>query len=200
MRQLTRNNTAQYRQPSTLHRTLINSVLEPTLWRERSGFHPGWLLCTDQIERMTIASIPVVRWHRGGLRQPGPKHDMERSRKLRNPRQAGLAIIQSMYRDANCSFVRRGQFGREFNVASGVKQGCILSPLLFLLFLGHEQGKVNNSPEVFLASSMQMNRLERPLNRRSACLCKNQVYATPQHRPDLSPLHFDGEPIDEVHK
>ncbi|CAN0553799.1 unnamed protein product, partial [Ectocarpus sp. 8 AP-2014] len=71
-----------------------------------------------------------------------------------------LVIIQSMYRDATCRVAHRGILGREFNVASGVKQGCILSPLLFLLVLDWVMGKVNNSPRGIDWQHLQMTRLE----------------------------------------
>lgn len=54
-----------------------------------------------------------------------------------------LNIIKGLYRRAKCRIVHRGKLGRSFTVDSGVKQGCVLSPLLFLLVLDWVMRKVD---------------------------------------------------------
>lgn len=48
-------------------------------------------------------------------------------------RRAVERVAGSIYQVANCRVIRRGEMVRELHLASGIKQGCILSPLLFLL-------------------------------------------------------------------
>ena len=54
-----------------------------------------------------------------------------------------LNIIVGLYRSGKCRIVHRGKLGRWFTVDSGVKQGCVLSPLLFLIVLDRVMRKVN---------------------------------------------------------
>ena len=55
-------------------------------------------------------------------------------------------IIKELYRDANLKVVHRGKMGPEIHVGSGVKQGCILSPLLFNIVLDYTMRRVKSSP------------------------------------------------------
>lgn len=54
-----------------------------------------------------------------------------------------LNIIKSLYRDTRCQVIHRGKPGRQFRVETGVKQGCILSPLLFIIVLDWVMRKAN---------------------------------------------------------
>lgn len=121
---------------STILYDRLLTTLEPTLRREQAGFRPG-RSCTDHINTLRIIIEQSTEWQ-------SPLYllfvDFERAFDSldRNRMWDVLAsygipaklldIIQSMYRDARCKVVHRGKLGREFNVASGVKQGCILSP------------------------------------------------------------------------
>ena len=44
-----------------------------------------------------------------------------------------VQLIQSYYRNSSCKVIHDGQFTKSFSIETGVKQGCILSPFLFLL-------------------------------------------------------------------
>lgn len=44
-----------------------------------------------------------------------------------------INVIKGLYSEADCRVIHRGKVGRAFTVHSGMKQGCILSPLLFIL-------------------------------------------------------------------
>ena len=46
-----------------------------------------------------------------------------------------IAIIKNLYDEFTCQVVHSGRLSEEFHVTIGVKQGCLLSPLLFLLVL-----------------------------------------------------------------
>ncbi|VDP08458.1 unnamed protein product, partial [Schistosoma curassoni] len=44
-------------------------------------------------------------------------------------------IIQSSYDGLNCKIVHGGQLTQSFELKTGVRQGCLLSPFLFLLVI-----------------------------------------------------------------
>lgn len=166
-RGITLLNTVNKIVSSILHKRL-SSVLDPTLRREQAGFRPG-RSCTDHINTLRIIVEQANEWQ-------APIYllfvDFEKAFDSLDRRAMWTAlsdqgvpdkllnIIQSMYRDAKCRVFHRGQLGREFNVASGVKQGCILSPFLFLLVLDWVMSKVNNSPRGIPWQHLRMTRLE----------------------------------------
>ena len=46
-----------------------------------------------------------------------------------------INIIRLLYKDYTCQVVHNGKLSEEFAVTTGVRQGCLLSPLLFLVIL-----------------------------------------------------------------
>ena len=46
-----------------------------------------------------------------------------------------VAIIKNLYNDTNCAIIAGGQLTDWFPVNMGVRQGCIMSPSLFNIFL-----------------------------------------------------------------
>ena len=46
-----------------------------------------------------------------------------------------INIIRLLYKDYTCQVVHNGKLSEEFAVTTGVRQGCLLSPLLFLVVL-----------------------------------------------------------------
>ena len=48
-----------------------------------------------------------------------------------------IELIKQLYTDAKLSVIHRGRLGPNFTTGSGVKQGCILSPLLFNIILDY---------------------------------------------------------------
>ena len=45
------------------------------------------------------------------------------------------SYIQAIYKDMNCRVIHAGRMSDSFNVNTGVRQGCLLSPFLFLLVI-----------------------------------------------------------------
>ena len=48
-----------------------------------------------------------------------------------------VAIIKHLYNDTNCAIIASGQLTDWFPVNMGVRQGCIISPSLFNIFIEH---------------------------------------------------------------
>ena len=44
-----------------------------------------------------------------------------------------ITIIQQLYEDATCQVIHEGKLTEPFNVQTGVRQGCLLSPKIFLI-------------------------------------------------------------------
>ncbi|XP_076443967.1 uncharacterized protein LOC143282252 [Babylonia areolata] len=44
-----------------------------------------------------------------------------------------IAIIQQLYKDATCQVIHEGKLTDPFQVRTGVRQGCLLSPTIFLM-------------------------------------------------------------------
>lgn len=153
---------------SSIMYTRLSSVLEPKFRREQAGFRPG-RSCTDHINTLRIIveqsnewQVPVILLF---VDFEMAFDSLDRCvmfdvlASFGIPRKL-LGVIQSMYQGANCKVIHRGGLGREFQVASGVKQGCILSPLLFLLVLDWVMTKVNNSRRGIVWQHLQGTRLE----------------------------------------
>ena len=71
-------------------------------------------------------------WHRGLIVKIPKKGDTTR---LYGIPQKIIGMIQALYRDFTCSDLHEGNLTPWFAVRIGVKQGCMLSPLLFLIAL-----------------------------------------------------------------
>ena len=58
-----------------------------------------------------------------------------------------IALIRELYQDADCSVLFKGTKSNKFQVDRGVRQGCVLSPLLFVIVLDSVLKKTNtNAP------------------------------------------------------
>ena len=44
-----------------------------------------------------------------------------------------ISMIKCIYRDFKCKVIHKGKLSSEFSVETGVRQGCLLSPLIFIL-------------------------------------------------------------------
>ena len=63
--------------------------------------------------------------------------------KRRGVPQKIVDLIKSLYRDADCSVRFKGKLSRKFKINAGVRQGCVLSPLLFITVLDGVLQKTN---------------------------------------------------------
>lgn len=132
----------------------LASALDPVLRKEQAGFRPG-RSCIDHINTLRVIAEQSIEWQSPlymlfvDFKQAFDSVD-------RNMLWTILAsygipakmtnLIKQLYRNATCKVVHRGKLGSPFMIRSGVKQGCILSPLLFLLTLDWVMKKVNAVP------------------------------------------------------
>lgn len=121
----------------------ISSVLNTVLRKEQAGFRPG-RSCIDHINTLRIIAEQSIEWQSPcymlfiDFKQAFDSVD--RSMLWTILQSYGipvkiLNIIKQLYRNTTCRILHRGKLGPSFNIRSGVKQGCILSPLLFVLLL-----------------------------------------------------------------
>jgi hypothetical protein len=121
----------------------IKTHIEAQLDDEQAGFRTG-SSCIDHINTLRIIIEQCVEFR-------SPLHllfiDFEKAfdsvrreyiwAALRNkgiPEKI-IAIIKASYDGATCRVLHRGKLSEQFQVHSGVRQGCLLSPLLFLLVI-----------------------------------------------------------------
>ena len=132
----------------------ISEALEPVLRKEQAGFRYG-RSCVDHINSLRIIIEQSVELQ-------SPLYllfvDFERafdtlshSRMWTILENYGIPtkiinLIQDLYRNASCRVVHNGELGNTINVGAGVKQGCILSPLLFTIVLDWVMKKTTKNP------------------------------------------------------
>lgn len=57
--------------------------------------------------------------------------------RVRGVRPKLLRLIKALYRDTSCAVRSEGGLGKWFKVGTGLRQGCVLSPLLFNVFFDY---------------------------------------------------------------
>jgi hypothetical protein len=125
------------------NRVILNrmrAAVDERLREEQAGFRPN-RSCTDQIASLRIIVEQSLEWnsslylnfidyekafdsvHRNTLRQLMRHYGI--SQKIVN-------IVQKSYEDLTCKVLHNGSLTEGFQMETGVRQGCLLSPLLFL--------------------------------------------------------------------
>jgi hypothetical protein len=121
----------------------ISGILETGIWKEQAGFGPN-RSCIDQINTLRIIieqslafQSPLYllfldyqkafdsvdrRWIWKALEQRGLPNKF-------------IKLIQEGYNQFSCRVLHNSQLTTPFETNSGVRQGCLLSPLLFLVVL-----------------------------------------------------------------
>ena len=135
--------------------TRIADKLEPHIRRQQAGFRPQ-RSCVDHINTLRIIAEQTKEWRTPlymlfvDFKQAFDSLDRSMMWKILESRGIPttiLRLIQELYRGASCKVLHRGKLGLPFQVRSGVKQGCILSPLLFLIVLDWVMDKVDATPK-----------------------------------------------------
>nr|XP_021199035.2 LINE-1 retrotransposable element ORF2 protein [Helicoverpa armigera] len=121
----------------------LSGAVEPLLRKEQAGFRPN-RSCTDQINTLRIILEQASEWQR----------DMyltfvdfekafdtlrwnciwDRLREIGVPEKI-TTIIKAIYGKYSCRVTHDGLVSEDIPVHAGVRQGCLLSPLLFLVVL-----------------------------------------------------------------
>ncbi|VDO75375.1 unnamed protein product [Schistosoma margrebowiei] len=100
--------------------------------------------CTDQIATLRIIVEQSIEWNSSlyinFIDYEKAFDSVDRTTLWKLLRHYGVPqkivnIIQSSYDGLHCKIVHGGQLTRSFEVKTGVRQGCLLSPFLFLLVI-----------------------------------------------------------------
>ena len=57
-----------------------------------------------------------------------------------------IKLLTSLYRTSTVKVVVNGHLTNDVNCQQGIKQGCVLSPLLFILYMAEERSFLDNHP------------------------------------------------------
>ena len=127
-----------------LSRVILNRIKEavdPLLREEQAGFRQG-RSCTDQIAILRTIVEQSIEWNASlyvnfiDFEKAFDSLDRETIWKLMRhygiPEEIVLLVKRS-YDGMKCRVVAGGQLSDPFEVTTGVRQGCLLSPFLFLL-------------------------------------------------------------------
>ena len=121
----------------------IKTSLDKILREEQAGFRPG-RSCKDQIFVLRTILEQSMEWNSTLYLNfidfekafDSVHHDtLWKILKSYGFPQKIINILQSMYCDNQCSVKHGGQLSEWFRVKSGVRQGCVISPMLFLVVI-----------------------------------------------------------------
>ena len=87
---------------------------------------------------MADPTVLSIRRLPKGIRQCGSRRHLEDNATIRlspppPPSPKFISIIQQLYDNSSCQVIHDGKLTDTFQVQTGVRQGCILSPTIFLL-------------------------------------------------------------------
>lgn len=127
----------------------ITATIEPELRNEQSGFRRG-KSCIDHISSLRIIVEESVEWRSplyllfidferafDTLHHPAI-WDALRCKGIPEPL---IQLIKCLYDNASCRVLHEGLISNKFPVEKGVRQGCVLSPLLFNIVLDVVMGQ-----------------------------------------------------------
>ena len=119
----------------------IKSAADPRLREEQAGFRKN-RSTTDQIATLRILVEQSLEWNSqlviNFLDYEKAFDSLDRDTLWKILRHYGIPqklvnLIKTMYEDTSCRVIHAGQLTDSFNIRTGVRQGCLLSPFLFIL-------------------------------------------------------------------
>lgn len=108
---------------------------------QQAGFRPG-RSCTDQITTLQIIVEQSIEWNSplyvNFVNYKKAFDSLDRETLWKLLRHDGVPmkfvnLIWNTYDGLSCRVVHEGQLTEKFEVKTGLRQGCLLSPFLFLL-------------------------------------------------------------------
>ena len=134
------------RQAKVLNRILLERIKEavnPKLRDQQAGFR--WnRSCANQIASLRIIVEQSLEWNSPlyinfiDYEKAFDSVDRETMWKLLRhygvPKKI-ISLIRCIYQDMSCKIAHTGQLSESFEVKTGVRQGCLLTPFLFLLVI-----------------------------------------------------------------
>lgn len=119
----------------------MKDAVDPHLRDQQAGFRKN-RSCADQIATLRVIVEQSLEWNSplyvNFVDYEKAFDSVDRETLWRLLRHYGVptklvSIIKNSYDGMQCRVIHEGQFTRQFQVRSGVRQGCLLSPFLFLL-------------------------------------------------------------------
>jgi Reverse transcriptase (RNA-dependent DNA polymerase) len=121
----------------------INAKLDESIRKEQAGFRSG-RSCIDQmntlriiVEQMNELNSPLhlafVDYEKAFDRVS--RESIWRALRVRGIPPKLIALIKAQYDGFECRVLHNGKLSEAFSTKSGVRQGCILSPILFLIVI-----------------------------------------------------------------
>ena len=121
----------------------LKNILDPQLREEQAGFRQN-RSCTDQIATLRIIVEQSLEWNSplyiNFIDYEKAFDSVDRQTLWKLLRHYGIPekivnLIKNTYESMSCRVVHGGQLTNGFQVRTGVRQGCLLSPILFLLVI-----------------------------------------------------------------
>ncbi|CAH8619556.1 unnamed protein product, partial [Heterobilharzia americana] len=118
----------------------LKNALDSKLRPEQAGFRK-YKSCADQIATLRIIIEQSIEWQSAlclnfiDFEKAFDSVDREVIWKLLHyygVPQTFICLIQQLYEDATCQVIHNGKLSDAFEVKARVKQGCLLSPMIFL--------------------------------------------------------------------
>ncbi|VDP25893.1 unnamed protein product [Schistosoma curassoni] len=128
------------------NRVLLNRMkdcVDAQLRDQQAGFRKD-RSCTDQIAKVRIIVEQSIEWNSSlyinFIDFEKSFDSVDRTTLWKLLRHYGVTqkivnVIQSSYDGLHCKIVYGGQLAKSFEIKTGVRQGCLLSPFLFLLVI-----------------------------------------------------------------
>ena len=121
----------------------IKEAVDPKLRDQQAGFRRN-RSCADQIATLRIIVEQTSEWNSplyiNFIDYEKAFDSVDRETLWKLLRHYGIpekitSLIKCIYKDMNCKVNHAGQLSESFEVKTGVRQGCLLSPFLFLLVI-----------------------------------------------------------------
>ncbi|KAI8503757.1 hypothetical protein Bbelb_187280 [Branchiostoma belcheri] len=121
----------------------MREAVDAKLRDEQAGFRKN-RSCADQIATLRIIIEQSLEWNSplyiNFIDYEKAFDSIDRNTLWKILRHYGIpekiiSLIQSTYKDMSCRVLHAGQLSESFEVTTGVRQGCLLSPFLFLLVI-----------------------------------------------------------------